>query len=101
MDRIEICYEYSRAMEHHKWMSLIPSIPMKEGWHVSVLPPRDGALCRMRINGYSIYLDAYDHLGYVNSPYWEVYDGEECHRFMIHDVEGLVEFIDTLPIREM
>ena len=88
-------------MNHDEWVGLIPTIPMKAGWHVSVLPPIGGALVRMKINGYSIYLDVYDHLGYMKAPYWEIYDGEDCSRFMLDDIEGLFAFIDTLEIREM
>ena len=100
MDRYETCYNYSEVMEHDKWRSRIPEIPMREGWYVKVLPPTMGALCRIRINGYSIYLDCYDILGFVGKPYWEIYDGTDCTRFLLDETEELADFISTLPVMD-
>ena len=50
----------------------------------------------MIINGYSIYCDFFSMLGCVDKPYWELYDGEECHRFFLDDWRKMFDLIDEL-----
>ncbi len=43
----------------------------------------------------SIYYDPKDLLGYVGSPYYELYDGNETYRYL-EDSDDHIEFIDKL-----
>jgi hypothetical protein len=80
-----------------KWMRKIPHIHFKEDWAVKALPGTFGAMSRIWINqDVSIYLDVFDRLGFVGQPYWEIYDGKETNRFLMNDIEGLLECINKV-----
>lgn len=76
--------------EAEKWRKLcrrIPSLQFPSHWHVQIIPPFSGAICRFQVaserfnevnecapdDKISIYLDIYERLGYGGGPYWEVY----------------------------
>lgn len=66
-----------------------------------MIPPFGGAMVRfvVEFNGRicSVYLDCYDNLGFVGSPYWEVYPGDDntnTARLALADVEGLMYYIN-------
>lgn len=108
-DRLKIEQEFSEIMERtaledkeewRQWVDRIPFIELPAGWKVKPIPPYFHAIARMRVespagNGYSIYLDTGNKLGYFDnegSPYWEVYPIEDdVARFAMEDVVGLVE----------
>jgi hypothetical protein len=87
-----------------KWMEFagtIPAFPLKPEWFVQMVPPFAGAMARFRIyltaetekgaKHVSIYLDAYDALGCVGTPYWEVYPvNGDTERFSLLDTDGLI-----------
>ena len=70
-------YKYENIMEHKKWINEIPFIIFPHDWQIQVSPPFGGAVVRFRVKNenahVSVYLDCYDKLGFVGSPYWEVY----------------------------
>ena len=86
-------YELEASEGWREWASKVPAISIPPGATIQVVPPFAGAIARMYVhhNGLqaSIYLDAFDRLGCMDEPYWELYDGEECHRFLLDDAEGL------------
>jgi hypothetical protein len=90
--------EFSKRMKLKN--IVMPIISFPSCMKVQPLLPSMGAACRFRLNGYSVYLDVFDNLGSVNGPYWEIYDGEECHRFLMNDWQEMLDFVMTLPVRE-
>jgi hypothetical protein len=79
---------------------VMPIISFPSGMKVQPLLPSMGAACRFRLNGYSVYLDVFENLGSCGCPYWELYDGEECHRFFMDAWQDMLDFVMTLPVRE-
>jgi len=85
MDRAEarrVMYDVEKTFEWEKWAKEIPFINWPSNWSIKAIPPFCGAVIRYRIvdnenpeNSVSVYLDCYDALGCVGSPYWEVYPG--------------------------
>lgn len=71
----------------------MPEMTFRPGTNVQPLLPRSGAMYRMLVNGYSVYLDIFDSLGCYGSPYWECYDGQECYRFNMSDWAAMLEQI--------
>lgn len=77
---------------------IIPAINFPSDWDVKIIPPLGGALIRFLVVNegihVSVYLDADDSLGFVGSPYWEVYPVDsDVERFDINDVSGLLSSI--------
>jgi len=97
--------EYWRAasimsQRYRHWIDKMPHIPFNPEWDVRAIPPFAGAMVRYRVmhDGarVSIYMDAYDQLGVVGEPYWEIYPdatGEDCDRYMLADTDALVSGI--------
>ncbi len=98
IDRTTSCFKTEELMEYHKWIKEIPYISFPKGWRVQISPPFAGALVRFRVehnNKYiSVYLDAYEHLGYYGKPYWEIYpyDGD-TYRCDMENVDELIKAI--------
>lgn len=89
---------YDEIQEHHKWDNEIPAIQFKSEWKVKIIPPFGGAVSRFRVifgnASVSVYLDCYDRLAIVGSPYWEVYPYEDdVYRVGIGDTQTLVDII--------
>jgi acetone carboxylase gamma subunit len=96
--REDLARQYSRAMEHDKWVKTIPVLQFKTEWSVKVIPPTAGAVVRFLVKAndkqISVYLDCYDHLGFVGQPYWEAYPiGGDARRFYIGQTEELMQAI--------
>jgi hypothetical protein len=93
-------------MEWMRWVEEIPYLEWPEGWLVKAVPPFSCAVIRYLItrrdiaDGYrvSVYLDCYDMLGAVFSPYWEVYpgaNGPHPDRCGMDDVHELMRQIQS------
>jgi hypothetical protein len=93
----EIIWRAEQSQRYKEWQDKIPHIPFRHYyWDVRAIPPFGGAILRYRVkhNGkeVSIYLDAYDELGSVGQPYWEIYpcaDGGTW-RCLLNEVGDLV-----------
>ena len=74
--------------------SIIPALHFEKEWDVKIIPPFGGAVIRFCIeyNGkhVSVYFDGYSELGCVPEPYWEYYDGEDCHRYLMDESEQMM-----------
>jgi len=98
-------YKLEAQEKWREFAETVPAIPFKPEWFIQVIPPFSGAMGRLRVylssdttskgaRFVSVYLDAYDALGYVGHPYWEIYPIEgDCERFDMMDVAGLVDGI--------
>ena len=95
MEKYQIINEYEEQMEHRKWDKEIPYINFPSDWFVKIIPPFAGAVVRFRVKkgniDVSVYLDCYDRLGSVGSPYWEVYPHfDDTFRCPMNDTESLI-----------
>jgi len=99
LSQTDAYYKMSKAFEWDKWIKEIPSISLKSGWKIKVVPPFGGAIVRFSIikgkAHVSVYLDCYNQIGYMNEPYWEIYpDGYgDCKRFLMNEVDELTNGI--------
>lgn len=99
----KIISEYHRVRESEKWIKEIPVLHFEKEWDVRIIPPFGGAVIRFWIwhnnKKVSVYFDAYSELGYVYDennnpiPYFEYYDGEDCYRYYMDEVEQMMEDI--------
>lgn len=100
MGAFEARFKIEQQDEWRRWRQETPLIPMQPGWIMKPLPPFAGAIVRFSMgregsdNRASVYLDCYDRLGYMGSPYWEVYpvDGD-VGRCLMHEVDELIRLI--------
>lgn len=81
--------------------NLIPFLNFPEGSLIKLTAPFGGALARCELilkNSLhiSLYVDFYDRLGYMNKPYIEIYDGTDCHRFLLSETEQLENKLQEL-----
>ena len=74
----------------------IPKMMFPNDMEVQPLVPINGATLRFRLNGYSVYLDNFNNLGSESGPYWEVFDGVDCHRFDVDNWSGMLDFVMSL-----
>ena len=83
----------------------MPFIQFPAGWKVSIIPPFAGAIARFRVQlpsgtVKSVYFDAFDRLGCMDEPYWEVhpYQGD-CGRCFKDEIKELLEMIadESMP----
>lgn len=94
--------KYEQKMEHKKWAAEIPFLSFEPEWKIKIIPPSGGAVIRFVVtdkeerNHVSVYMDAYDNLGYMGKPYWEIYPSEEgcTERFLLEEIEELIEGIE-------
>ena len=99
----EDLWRVNRDKEQILDIRTIPSINFPSHWQVQIIPPFRGATVRFMVNDIvSVYLDRFDNLGFMGEPYWEIYPGinEDPERFLMNDVEGLLEAIE-LAISEV
>ncbi len=99
----KIISDYERVQESRKWMSKIPALHFEKEWDVKIIPPFGGAVIRFWINHngkhVSVYFDGYSELGYMVDkndepiPYFECYNGEDCHRYYMDETELMMEDI--------
>lgn len=95
-----IITKYETLQECRGWCARIPALHFEKEWDVKIIPPFGGAVIRFCIdhNGkhVSVYFDGYSELGYVLDkndkpiPYFEYYDGEDCHRYWIDESEEMM-----------
>ncbi len=87
------------------WVQKLPYLSFPAGWQVKVIPPITMAVVRFHVinsNGahVSAYFDAYDALGYVGQPYWEIYpavDGD-TERFLLGEETQMIEAIGKVKL---
>lgn len=105
----KIISDYERVQESIKWVNEIPVLHFEKEWDVRIIPPFGGAVIRFWIwhNGkeVSVYFDAYSELGFVYDeddnpiPYFEYYDGEDTHRYLMNEsgkmMEDIKSFLDS------
>lgn len=92
-----------QIMNYRKWVDYIPSFNLPRNWKIKVIPPFAGAVARFQLTSpkgkiYSVYLDAYNALGYYGKdvPYWEVYPvslEDKVHREPIENLDKLIDVI--------
>lgn len=89
------------------WYTKIPHVPFQPEWDVRAVPAFGGAIVRYRIQhmgaDISVYLDAYDALGCVGKPYWQIYPDAngDAERFLMADVGDLVSGIaDAIEVHK-
>ena len=95
--------KYDTLQETRKWITELPICHFEKEWDVKIIPPFGGAVIRFWINyndrHVSVYFDAYSELGYMCDenenpiPYFEYYDGEECYRYYMNEVDKMMEDI--------
>ena len=99
MDKQIAAYQYDVSFETNKWAKLMPELELPAGHSIKIIPDGTAVVKFQVINTKnqkwaSVYLDCYDLLGCVGSPYWEVYaPGEDCERFAMADTAGLIATI--------
>lgn len=100
-------YDDRRSVEREEqwetWCKCIPALHFKPEWEVKIIPPFMGAMVRFYINynnkHVSVYLDCYGRLGCVDMPYYEMYDGEDTHRYIMSnngDINQMMDDIDKV-----
>ena len=91
-------------MEWMRWAEEIPYIQWPAAWQVKAIPPFMGAVIRYHIRRddtpedirVSVYLDCYSSLGFMDTPYWEVYPGNEdgdTERCLMEETDILLDQI--------
>lgn len=95
---MEIMCKYDTMQEMFKWVKELPYLHFKQEWNVKIIPPFAGAIIRFYVDynnkHVSVYFDAYDRLGLVGKPYFELYNGEECYRYYINETEKMMKDIE-------
>lgn len=96
--------EISRQYEWMKWVRELPFLHFDKDIVVKPIPPFAGAVARLIVahknspeNSISIYFDAYDKLGCMGEPYWEIYPHEnDTIRFRLTETDEMVKFVNKM-----
>jgi hypothetical protein len=95
-------YEVEHHQKWREWLGKIPYLQFPADWLVQMSPPFANALVRFRVKrgesaDVSVYLDAWDALGFCGEPYWEIYpyDGN-CKRFLMNETAELLAGIQEI-----
>lgn len=103
MINLELIEKRYFVEKNEKWREICNNIPFlnfKEDWDIKIIPPFSGAIIRFFIKKgekeISVYLDWYDNLGYMNEPYWEIYDFKKTYRFLLNETSEMMEKIKRL-----
>lgn len=98
-----IISRYENLQECRVWGSKLPALHFEKEWDVKIIPPFAGAVIRFHIShnnkNVSVYFDGYSELGFMYDddgkpiPYFEYYDGEDCHRYHIDESEEMMNDI--------
>ena len=98
-----IISKYESLQECRKWCGRLPAFNFDKKWDVQIIPPFGGAIIRFCIKyndkQVSVYFDGYSELGYMVDendepvPYFEYYDGTDCHRYYMHESEKMMDDI--------
>lgn len=97
---------YARERAFREWQNRMPFLKFDSAWEVSVVPPFMGAIARFMVrsdkNQVSIYFDAYDALGCMGQPYWELYPNSEgdTERFYLGEEVQMMAMIRELLSKE-
>lgn len=85
------------------WANKLPVFHFDKEWDVKIVPPFAGAIIRFAISykdkHISVYFDAYSELGLMYDeneqpiPYFEYYDGEDTHRYLLDESEQMMNDI--------
>ena len=105
MGRTNATIKCAEAFEWSEWVDKIPYIHFPSSLDVKAVPPLNGATIRYRVKPHgidestayvSIYLDCYDSLGSVGSPYWEIYpnEGGNTERFYMHEHKEMIKAVE-------
>ena len=88
---------------YRKWCKELPALHFEKEWDVMILPPYAGAIIRFVIRykdkAISVFFDANSRLGYMYDeneepiPYYEMYDGEDIHRYYLGEHEQMMDDI--------
>ena len=88
---------------YDKWMKELPFFHFDKEWDVKILPPFTGAIIRFCIDNkgkrVSVYFDADASLGSMYDdndepiPYFEYYDGNDCHRYLLNEADQMMDDI--------
>ena len=90
-------------LEEQKWCKIVSEIPyiqFPNNWQIQIIPSFGGALIRFRVKkneseNISIYLDWFDNLGCVGTPYWEIYPDKNGNnlRFLLNETDKMLRAI--------
>lgn len=86
-------------IQMREWVNKIPHVQFNPEWDVRAIPAFGGAVIRYMVRQgdlrVSVYLDAYDNIGSVGQPYWEIYPNAEgdTDRILLNETADLVEAI--------
>lgn len=93
------------AEEKEDWRGMcrvIPPIQFPAHWIIKLMMPFGGACARFMAsldneNWISVYFDAFDRLGFVGRPYWEIYPIEgDIERFIVGEEDQLLKKIEKV-----
>lgn len=85
-----------QILHYREWMTKLPVFHFDKEWDVRIIPPFGGAIIRFTIEykgqHVSVYFDAYSNLGFMYEdndgknpiPYFEYYDGDDIHRYLLN-----------------
>lgn len=110
-DRLLAAEVFDEIFDVYKWSQKLPYLNFKDDWLVKPMPCRLGALVRFRVTTSKIpdwmwvivYFDAFDLLGVVGEPYWEICWGprwETTLRFIYGKEDAMMEAI-AMAINEL
>lgn len=93
--------EVERSEKWSEWDRKMPKLHFKPEWGVKIIPPFGGAIVRFTIDYggkyVSVYFDAYNRLGIMNQPYWEVYDFHDGpFRFYEYETDEMMAYITSV-----
>jgi len=94
--RDSLGYDVDVSTKYREWQWKIPHVAFRPEWDVRAIPPFAGAIIRYLVRHndltVSIYLDAYDFLGAMGAPYWEMLPNinGEFERFLLNETTELV-----------
>lgn len=96
MSRVER-YEIESREKWNDYFDAMDFIELRPNYLFKVIPAVGGAILRFRIkyfnNEFSIYFDALNSLGYMNSPYFEVHPNKEGDCSRSYDFKDLLKEI--------
>ena len=90
--------EIEKQEDWRNWIANIPTLTFDPDWQIRIIPPVSGALVRFQVTKgkawVSVYLDVFDALGFVGTPYWEVYPvNDDTARCLMNETDELLDFI--------
>lgn len=78
----------------------IPALHFKKEWNVKICPPYGGVVARFAVeyNGIqiSVVLDWLGRASLLNTPYYEICDGEEIRRYLLNSTDEMMDDINKV-----